>query len=353
MYKVGIIGLGYWYGAFRLGRALQESKRAKLAAVASTDEHKLLEYTDRFPADSYSHYHELLDRNDVEIVLVSPPTVEIPEYATAAAVAGKHILLSARIAMDMHSAKRLVKKVKESNVKVASLESEILFAAPKIREQLEKNAIGDIRHISCVSHSSLPEDWFYSRRTGWFADPNKVPGGAFLDYAIYYLQAIRLLLHREIEEVTFSRMDSLIHTELDVEDWGFAFLKLENGVTCSIETSWTIVNPQKTSPSPKYNSYDRIEITGSEGKIVFGLTPFQHEWILNRENPYWNMVRPGQGLMTNGAPAEYPFLDHLIDCIENRREPLCTCEDAVRSLAVILTAYATAKKNQSTRVMYD
>jgi len=344
--KIGIIGLGYWYGAFRLARALRESTRAKLVAVAEPDKDRLKKFTDVFPAESHTNIEDVLTRKDIEIVLVTPQTVDIPAYTGAAAEAGKHIILGPRMAMTLHEADRVVDAVWYAGVKTVSLEGEAIFENPAIKSRVERGEIGDIVHVTGASHSSIAEDWFCSGNPGWFADPEKVPGGAFLDYAIYLIHALRWYTGSEVKEINFARVSNLIHKNLKLEDWGFAFLTLQNGITATLEASWTITTPQMTKPSPKLNSYNRLELIGTEGRIITDIIPYPYELILSREHPYWATMRTPQDLMTEEAPPVHPFLDHLIECIDEDRSTVCTCEDAREALKVVLASYRAAKKHK-------
>lgn len=346
MKKVGIIGLGYWYGAFRLARALREHTEAELVAVASRDQERLRKFTDIFPVENYSNFEEVLTREDVDIVLVTPPTIDIPKYAIAAARASKHMILGARMAMDLERADEIVEAVRHAGIKTITLEAEAIFGDPATKERIEHGLIGDIVHVSNASHSSIAEDWFCSGKPGWFADPKQVPGGAFLDYAIYSIQALRWYVKSEVKEINFAKVNNFIHKNLEVEDWGFAFLTFQNRVTATLEASWTIVTPRVTKPSPKHNSYDRLEIVGTTGRIITNLIPYPHELILSQEHPYWTTIRTPQGLMTEGAPLVHPFLDHLIECIDKDKPTVCSCEDAREALKAILAVYQAAKTHK-------
>lgn len=348
MKKVGIIGLGYWYGAFRLARAIRDMDKAELTAVACPDRNCLEKFTNLFPMESYLDYKDLLARKDIDIVMVVPPSADIPEYAIASAKAGKHLIIAARMAMNLKDADRVVEAVRKAGIKCISLEGEAMFDDPGTRKKIRDGLIGNVIHITSSSHSSIPEDWYLSGNPGWFADPGKVPGGAFLDYAVYTLHALRLYAGSEVKEVNFAKMNKLIYKELDVEDWGYAFLTFDNDITATIETSWTIVNPKKTKPSPKRNSCNRIEVMGTSGRIITDIIPYNHELILSRKHPYWAYIRLPRGLMTlpAGGPMEHPFLDNLIECIDKNKQTVCTCEDARNSLKVILAAYESARKGK-------
>ena len=52
-----------------------------------------------------------------------------------------------------------------------------------------------------TSRWSIAEDWFHSGKPGWFADPRYVPGGAFIDEGIYWIDLFEWLTGSEIVQV--------------------------------------------------------------------------------------------------------------------------------------------------------
>src|SRR5687767_8456278 len=98
-WRVAVLGLGHWYSAYGLARALPEYPRADLVAAASADAPQLDAFTRTFGIKGYSDSVELLAREDVDIVQIASPVSEIKDLALLAAGAGKHIVLGKPMAM--------------------------------------------------------------------------------------------------------------------------------------------------------------------------------------------------------------------------------------------------------------
>lgn len=343
MKRVGIIGLGFWYAVFRLVDALRDSDNAKLVAVASPDMDRLKKFTSRFPVEGYLNFEDLLARKDIDIVLVTPNMIDVPRYAIGAAKAGKHIILGARMALNLKDADEVVRAVECAGVKAITLEAEAMFENPLTKKKIEEGLIGEIVHINASSHSGMPEDWYLSGKPGWFAEPGQVLGGGYLDYSIYCIEALRWFTKSEVREINFARVDTLIHKDLKVDDWGIAFFTFANGVTATLEAGWTIVIPKRTKPSPKVNCYKRYEIIGTTGRIIVDCLPYFYESVLNRDFPYWAIIKTPRGLMTEGTPAVYPYLDYLIECIDEDKKPVSSIDNAKKDLEVVMAIYESAK----------
>src|ERR687895_2270632 len=92
-WRVAILGLGHWYSAYGLARALPEYPHAELVAVAWHDKAQLDAFTSAFDVSAYSDYAALLDRERIDIVHLAAPPSELMRLTMLAAEAGKHIVL--------------------------------------------------------------------------------------------------------------------------------------------------------------------------------------------------------------------------------------------------------------------
>ena len=137
----------------------------------------------------------------------------------------------------------------------------------ELKARIDKGEIGDIILLHQTSRWSIAEDWYNSGKPGWFVDPRHVPGGAFIDEGIYWIDCFRWLTGSEIVEVE-AKIANLVHKDIAVEDWGMATFTFANGVIATLEAAWTINAPRKTGPSPKQNSVVRLEVVGTRGEII-------------------------------------------------------------------------------------
>ena len=147
-----------------------------------------------------------------------------------------------------------------------------------------------------TSRWSIAEDWYQSGTPGWFVDPEQVPGGAFIDEGIYWIDLFRWLAGSEIVTVE-AKTANLVHKDIAVEDWGMATFTFANGIHATLEAAWTINAPRRTGPSPKQNSVVRLEVVGTRGEYI-------DQWFRD----------PGRAVLSAGADnwvferqAEPPF----------------------------------------------
>jgi predicted dehydrogenase len=345
-WRVGVLGLGHWYSAFGIARALRDYPKATLAAAAWHRADQLAEFTSAFGVEGHAEYAALLNRHDIDIVLIAAPVAEIPDLAIAAARAGKHMVLGKPMAMTLDQADRMVEAITAAGVVCVAFQGLMRLRATALKERIAGGEIGDLAVMHQTSRWSIAEDWYRSGTPGWFVDPTQVPGGALIDEGIYTIDLFRWLAGSEIVEVE-AKIANLVHKDLAVEDWGLAQFTFANGMFATLEASWTITSPRSTGPSPKQNSVVRLELVGTRGEYMDQwfrvpgravLAAGAEDWIYEREagEPF-------------GPPSPSP-LDHLIDCLESNRPTPASVEEARKSFRVAMAAYRSAREGRPVRV---
>jgi predicted dehydrogenase len=345
-WRIAVLGLGHWYSAYGLARSLREYPHAELVAAAWDNDAQLAEFVNTFGVKGYSDHRELLEREDVDVVHIASPVARIPELAIDSARSGKHIVLGKPMAMSVGDADRMVAEIDRAGVLCFPFQGIMRLRGAELKKRVDDGAIGELILLHQTCRWSIAEDWYRSGRPGWFADPQHVPGGAFIDEGIYWIDFFRWLASSEVIQVE-ARMANLVHKDIAVEDWGMASFTFANGVFATLEASWTIAAPRASGPSPKQNSVVRSEIVGTRGEIIDQsfrtprravLAAGAGDWIFERqsEEPY--------------APAS-PFpLTHLLDCLEHGRPPIATIHDARTSFVIAMAAYESARHGRPTRL---
>jgi predicted dehydrogenase len=345
-WRVAQIGLGHWYSAYNTARALREYPRATLVGVAWPHRAQREEFAATFGVPGYEDYEALLARDDVDIVLIATPVSDMSRLTRLAAAAGKHVLVGKPIAMTLAEADAMIDAVERTGIVCVPFQSQTRLRAAGLRARIDRGDVGALAVLHATARWSIAEDWFRSGAPGWFADPAHVPGGAFIDEGIYWLDGFRYLAGSEVVEV-HARMANLVHTDLAVEDWGQAFLTFENGVRATLEAGWTIAAPKATGPSPKQNAVIRLEIVGTRGEITDQWFRMPGRAVLAAGAADWVYERQSEEML---APLVPQPLDHLIDCLEQDRTPIGTLRDARASLAVALAAYQSAREGRTIRL---
>ena len=345
-WRVAILGLGHWYSAFGLARAMPEYRQAELAAVAWHNQVQLDEFAGTFRVRGYGDYARVLERDDIDIVFLAPPVSEMADLTIRAARAGKHIVLGKPMAMTTAQADAMVAAVEEAGVMCLPFQGIMRLRLADLKARIDAGLIGDLVVMHQASRWSIAEDWYSSGTPGWFADPRHVPGGAFIDEGIYWVDFMRWLSGSEIVEVE-ARMGNLVHTGLDVEDWGLATFSFASGIIATLEAGWTVSAPRASGPSPKQNAVLRFEAIGTRGEIAEQAYRVPGRAILAAGAQDWVFER--QSEVPYAPPTPFP-LSHLVDCLDSGRPPLATIQEARRSFIACMAAYESARTRRPVRL---
>jgi predicted dehydrogenase len=345
-WRVGILGLGHWYSAYGLARALREYPRASLVAAAWHHPSQLREFATTFQVEAHDRYEQLLERDDIDVVHIAAPVAEIADLTVRAAGAGKHIVLGKPMAMTVAQANDMVDAVERAGVSCVALQAIMRLRAAALKTRIDRGELGDVVLLHQTCRWSIAEDWFYSGTPGWFVDPQQVPGGAFIDEGIYWIDLFRWLARSEIVQVE-AKTANLVHKDIGVEDWGFAIFTFANGIIATLEASWTINAPRKTGPSPKQNSVVRLEVIGTRGELVDQWFRAPGRAVLAAGANDWMFERHGEEPFAPAAP--FP-LDHLIECLDENRPSPASIQEARKSFIVAMAAYESARQRQPVRL---
>lgn len=341
-WRVAILGLGHWYSAYGLARALPEYPKAELVAAAWHDRAQLDAFAGTFGVRGYDDYARLLASEDVDIVHIACPVSEMRDAAVLAAGAGKHLVLGKPMAMTLAEADEMVAAVEAAQVVCLPFQGIMRLRAADLKRRLDEGLIGDVILIHQTSRWSIAEDWYQSGKPGWFADPRHVPGGAFIDEGIYWIDLFTWMARSAAVEVS-AQMRNLVHKDIAVEDWGMATFTFANGVIATLEASWTINAPRKSGPSPKQNSVVRLEIVGTRGEIADQWFRAPGRAVLAAGAADWVYERQSEEPFVPAAP--FP-LAYLIDCLESGRQPAATIRDARTSFGLAMAAYEAAREGR-------
>ncbi|MEW5989390.1 MAG: Gfo/Idh/MocA family oxidoreductase, partial [Chloroflexota bacterium] len=116
--RIGLIGAG------RMGETLAYHlafgmETADFVAVADPNPERAQKVARRFGvADSYTHYEELLARDDLQAVVVVTSTNAHVEVIQAAAAAGKHIFTEKPLALTLEGCDQAIAAVEAAGVKL-------------------------------------------------------------------------------------------------------------------------------------------------------------------------------------------------------------------------------------------
>ena len=251
--KIGLIGAGR-IGHLHAEHLTTRIPSADVLMVADAFEETARQCAESFAIASFTgDYRVVLDRPDIEAVVICSSTDTHARIIEEAAQAGKHIFCEKPIALDLASIDRALKAVKRAGVKLQiGFNRRFDASFNRAHQAIERGEIGQPHQFDIVSRDPTPPPIEYIR----------VSGGIFLDMTIHDFDMTRFLIGSEVEEVFALggvMSDPAIGEAGDV-DTCVVSLRMTNGVI------GTISNSRRAA----YGYDQRVEVLGSAGAISIG-----------------------------------------------------------------------------------
>ncbi len=253
--RVGLIGSAFSSNIH--AEAFEEVPEAVIVAACSPNRAHVAEFAQKWKVPvAVTDYRKLLDRKDIDVVVVGIPNDLHREVVVAAAKAGKHVILEKPIAHTLKDADAIVDACKKHKVKLMYAET-ICFSPKYVRARklVEEGAVGKLYMVKQgEKHSGPHSDWFY--------DVKRSGGGSLMDMGCHGIEWARWMYGKPKPKSVVAHCQRVLHTERTKgEDSSVVIVEFEGGGIAVIEDSWA-----------KHGGMDdRVELYGTEGVIYCDL----------------------------------------------------------------------------------
>jgi len=175
--RVGFIGTGGIAGWH--ARQLLELPEARIAALADTSEKNRQNFAEKFglqEAAQFSDYQDMLERAELDAVVICSPHTHHYRQACDVLNHGLHVLIEKPMTCSSAEAEQLI-RVAEQAGKVLQVSYQRHFQPEflYIRDAIASGAIGKLTSVT----ASLYQEWRQGTPGSWRQDP-KLSGGGFL-----------------------------------------------------------------------------------------------------------------------------------------------------------------------------
>lgn len=331
---VGVIGVGVM-GRRHAENVACQGSRARLVAVADVNASAAEALARRLGCDWYVEPHELLERTDIQAVVIVTGADTHASLTIAAAHRGKDILCEKPLGLTVAEAREATDAVDRAGVRL-----QVGFMRrydPGYRgayEAIEHGEIGIPVLFSAVSRDAQPPPREY------FASP--AAGGIFIDSGIHDMDLARWLMRDEIVEI--SARGAIIASDdlADVQpmDVGLVTLTLGGGAVGTIQVYRRAV----------YGYDIRTEVIGTEGTVMVGdhrwhpLQIFREHEITHTMPHHW---------LDRFAEAYSLEMTDWIDRMISDRPAAVTGEDGIRAVVLAVAAEHSAQTGQKVVIQAD
>jgi predicted dehydrogenase len=226
---VGIVGCGL------IGQKRADSlPSGYLKAVADVSKDRAEKLAAKYPdVTAYSDWQEMIQRNDLDLIIVSTTNNWLAPITLAAVTAGKHVLVEKPAARHFSELDPVIEAAKKYRVNVMvgyNLRCHPAFI--KAKEITQSGKLGPLLYIrGRYGHGGRPG---YEKE--WRANPEISGGGELLDQGVHLIDLSRWFLGE------FTKVNGHTHTyywKMPVEDNGFMYLETAAGQVAWLQVSCT------------------------------------------------------------------------------------------------------------------
>jgi predicted dehydrogenase len=331
--RFGVIGCGviaYWAHL----RTLKHLRNAVLVAAADPDAVARERASRLAHVPVFENAEEILQRNDVDAIVISAPTHLHARLAIAAAKAHKHFYVEKPIATTADDARGVIAATQEAGVTAAiGFNRRVHPVFEHARALIAAGRIGRVRAVLStfcepVGSDVMPE-WKRQRPTG---------GGVLLDLASHHIDLVRWFLNCDVTEV-----EARLATEISEDDTAWLRLIMSDRTeVCSFF-------------SFRAGLADFLEFIGERGTLRvdrhrrslslragrrFGYGVHSPLTFPPRDVLAYQMVRL---VRPSYDPSYRRALSAFVDLINGGPSSIASLQDGLRSLEVVLAAEESAR----------
>jgi UDP-N-acetyl-2-amino-2-deoxyglucuronate dehydrogenase len=186
--RVGVVGCGR-ISKNHFGSIEQHAQNIELVAVCDIDPIALKESADQYKVAGYIHMAEMLDKEQLDMVVLCTPSGLHPEQAILAAKHKVHVLTEKPMGTRLADALAMVKACDQAAVRLFVVKQNRRNATLQLLKQaVDQGRFGRIYNVALNVFWTRPQD-YYDQGNGW-RGTWEFDGGAFMNQASHYIDLL-------------------------------------------------------------------------------------------------------------------------------------------------------------------
>jgi predicted dehydrogenase len=269
-------------------------------------------------------WRDVVQRDDVDVVLVTTPNSTHHEVAIAAAAASKHVLVDKPMAWTLVDADAMIAAADAHGVVLMPFQN-TRFVQPFVsaRDAVADGRIGDVTGFRAAFGHAGPQAW--APEAKWFFDRSSAGGGCLIDLGVHVIDLVRAITVHDVVEVS-ALVSGLAG---DVETDAQLVLRLDNDAIGTVHASWS------SRPGPDH----QMTLVGTDGTLH-----------LDSRTPLTLIPLAGERERVTLSKVSGSPLDELLAAVRGDREPTLTASDGRAAVAVVDAAYRSAAEGRTVAV---
>lgn len=356
--QIGIIGCGGIANQKHMPALSKLKDKAEMVAFCDIIEERAVEAARKYGAPDakvYTDYKDILEDKSIDAVNVLTPNVSHSQITVDALYAGKHVMCEKPMAHTSADAQRMLDAASHTGLKLTiGYQNRFRDDVQTIYKACRGGMLGDIymSKAHAVRRRAVPT-W------GVFLDKSKQGGGPLIDIGTHALDLTLWFMnnykpvsvtgsvfHKMADQCEANPFGPWDPATFDVEDSAFGFIKMENGATIFLESSWILnTTDVREACTSLYGTKAGVEMFGGMGKnrsTLFNTVklgkPFEERPMDLNQIDFFE----GDKIETEADREAKQWLDAIL----NDTEPIVKPEQAfvvTRILEAIYTSASTGK----------
>ena len=324
--RIGVIGVGYMGEVHIMG--MQGSGRGDVVAISdlAQDRLKSLQETYSIPT-TYTDYHEMLDAEELDGVVIATPDELHREPVEAAAKAGVHILLEKPIATTMADAEAIARAVDEADVRCVMGFS--LRFAPDYRVVKERFTGGELGQPTTA----------FMKRACTVGEARRLYGRCSVNeyLAVHDIDFLLWVFGTDVKSIYTVKSDFRVHETWGTADHYWNTITWKNGATASVLATWGM-------PAAYPMDVDHVAlIIGTSGFARIGLGLGGQQLHMGTDETF--MMPEAFGL-----PSFLKEAANFADVIQGKDEPIATLRDGLNAYRMVAAGDESVRCGQPVEV---
>ena len=343
--RVGIVGSKF--AATLHVEAYKRNPHAQVVAASSLDSDLPDFCRERNIPSFYSDYHEMIAKEEIDLVDVCVPNFLHKEVVVAAAESGRHVITEKPIATRLEDADAMLETCVRNNVKLMYAEDWVF--APALRRAkaiCDEGGIGDILYIKAKETHSGSHS-MYAQKIQFCG------GGSMIHLGIHPIGFVRWFKGKEVVEVmgrtSGGGKRNLKHRSMEGEDWAAGILTFEDGTFGLVEGNY-ITMGGLDDIIEIYGTKGVMKINLSQGSPISVYSSHGYSYAIEKTETTKGWTRPAvDEEWSLGYPDE---ISHFVDCVRLDRDPMWGIrgEDGRAALQIVTAIYESAKGGRAIKL---
>jgi len=344
--KLGIVGFGF------MGHCDAEMMKTfdeiDLVAVADTNPEQLKDAPEG--VETYGCIEDMLNKADIDVVMISTPNPSHIEMVEKCAKAKKHIICEKPAAMSLAEFDRMVEVTKENDVIFTVHQQRRWDKDYRImKEVYDKRLVGDMYVIKSQLYgvNGNMHDWHIYPEMG---------GGMLYDWGVHLIDQMLDMVDSKLVSI-YADVQNVINENVD--DYFNIMMKFANGVTAEIELGTYYLTPKRAWFIGGNEGSAIIDGFNGEGKIVRTAHLLENvpgKITMTAAGPTRSFGPPEPGLLSEESLpvvdiSHRNYFEHFLKAFNGEEEIIVKPEQVRRVLAVMDAVRESSREKKA--IMFE